>query len=186
MTVQVADEHAHDQRLVSVVKIATVIEECYTEEQRSVVRFCGQKKIIRISIKKYFLFMVRSVFRVRLFTAVSRNSLGLSKAAYDARPGAGVAETTVKILPCCEFRRTDKAMGQVYQCWWRICREINVYSRLEYHVLRFIYICDLFTDSRTYYIYGKAKHIQLHPPMRVPLLDNDIMIITGSEDKTSP
>jgi hypothetical protein len=20
-------------------------------------------------------------------------------------------------------------MGQVYQCWWRICREINVFSR---------------------------------------------------------
>jgi hypothetical protein len=30
-------------------------------------------------------------------------------------------------------------MGQVYQCLWRICREINV--------LRFISICDLFTGS---------------------------------------
>jgi hypothetical protein len=27
-------------------------------------------------------------------------------------------------------------MGQVYQCWWRICREINVFlSRFEYHML---------------------------------------------------
>jgi hypothetical protein len=34
---------------------------------------------------------------------------------------------SVKRLLCCGFRRTDKAMGQVYQCWWRICREINVF-----------------------------------------------------------
>jgi hypothetical protein len=31
--------HAHVQRLVSVVKMATVREECNNEEQRSVVRF---------------------------------------------------------------------------------------------------------------------------------------------------
>jgi hypothetical protein len=35
----------------------------------------------------------------------------------------------------------------VYQCWWRICREINVLSRFEYHVLRLVTICGLFTDS---------------------------------------
>jgi hypothetical protein len=56
-----------------------------------------------------------------------------------------VAETTVKILLCCGFRRTGKAMGQVYQCWWRTRREINVFPRFEYHT--FISTCDLFTDS---------------------------------------
>jgi hypothetical protein len=25
-------------------------------------------------------------------------------------------------------------MGQMYQCWWRICWEINVFSRFEYHM----------------------------------------------------
>jgi hypothetical protein len=44
MIVQVADTHAHVQRQVSVVNMATVLEECSTEEQRSVVRFfCEQK-----------------------------------------------------------------------------------------------------------------------------------------------
>jgi hypothetical protein len=38
-----------------------------------------------------------------------------------------MAETTVNWLLCCGFRRTGKAMGQVYQCWWSICREINVF-----------------------------------------------------------
>jgi hypothetical protein len=48
---------------------------------------------------------------------VEKFSQGRSKVADDARPGAEVAETTVKILLSCGFRRIDKAMGQVYQCW---------------------------------------------------------------------
>jgi hypothetical protein len=39
MTAKVADAHAHVQRLVLVVKMATVLEEYITEKQRSVVRF---------------------------------------------------------------------------------------------------------------------------------------------------
>jgi hypothetical protein len=61
------------------------------------------------------------------------------------------AETKVKRLLCCGFRRTGKAMGQVYQCWWRICREINVFFRVQIsHVLSFISICDLFPDTPSY------------------------------------
>jgi hypothetical protein len=49
------------------------------------------------------------------------------------------------------FRRTGKAMVQVYQCWWRICQDINVIFRLRIsHVLRFTSICDRFTDSPSY------------------------------------
>jgi hypothetical protein len=62
--------------------------------------------------------------------------------------GAEMAETIVKRLLCCGFRRTGKAMGQVYQCWRRICREISVFSRVRIsHVLGFISIYDLFIDS---------------------------------------
>jgi hypothetical protein len=44
MTVQIADAHVDVQRLVSVVKMATVLEECITEEQRSIVRcFVGKR-----------------------------------------------------------------------------------------------------------------------------------------------
>jgi hypothetical protein len=34
-------------------------------------------------------------------------------------------------------------MGQANQCWWRICREINVLSRFEYHT--FYFLCPLVT-----------------------------------------
>jgi hypothetical protein len=49
MTVSVVDAHAHFQGLVSVVKIATVLEEYSTEEQHSVVcLLCGQKDSMEI------------------------------------------------------------------------------------------------------------------------------------------
>jgi hypothetical protein len=50
-----------------------------------------------------------------------------------------VTETTVKRLLCCGFRRADKAMGQRYQGWWRIYREINVFSRFDYHMFYVLY-----------------------------------------------
>jgi hypothetical protein len=41
----------------SVVKKVTILEMCTTEEERSIVRFCGQKDSMqRIFIKKCFLF----------------------------------------------------------------------------------------------------------------------------------
>jgi hypothetical protein len=45
----------------------------------------------------------------------------------------------VRRLLCCGCRRTGKAMAQVYQCWWRICREINVFPRFEYHTFYVLY-----------------------------------------------
>jgi hypothetical protein len=43
MTVYVADAHGHVQRLVSVVKMATELDECKTEEQRSLLRVLWAK-----------------------------------------------------------------------------------------------------------------------------------------------
>jgi hypothetical protein len=44
-----------------------------------------------------------------------------------------------QIFLCWGFRRTGKAMGQAYQCWWRICRDINDFTRLEYHIFYILY-----------------------------------------------
>jgi hypothetical protein len=51
MIVQVADAHAHVQRLVSVVKMATVPEAYITKEQRFVVSYFVGK---RTQFKGYF------------------------------------------------------------------------------------------------------------------------------------
>jgi hypothetical protein len=52
MTVYVADAHAHVQRLVSVVKMETVLQVYTTEEQRSVVRFLLAKGLNPKNIHK--------------------------------------------------------------------------------------------------------------------------------------
>jgi hypothetical protein len=50
-----------------------------------------------------------------------------------------VAETAVKRLLCYGFRRTGKAMEELYKCWWRVCREINVSPRFEYNTFYVLY-----------------------------------------------
>jgi hypothetical protein len=52
MTVYVADGHAHVQRLVSVVKIVVVLDECITGEQCSAVRFLWAKGLNAKDIHK--------------------------------------------------------------------------------------------------------------------------------------
>jgi hypothetical protein len=52
MTVWVVDAHTHVQRLVSVVKMVTVLEECTNEEQRSVMHFLYAKGLNAKDIRK--------------------------------------------------------------------------------------------------------------------------------------
>jgi hypothetical protein len=108
--------------------MATVLEVYTTDKQRSFVLFCGQKNCVqRIVINKCSLcYGGKCLSRIAIQNWVEKFSQGRSKVADDSRTGAEVAETTVKRFVCCSFRRTSKAIGQVYQCWWRICREIKV------------------------------------------------------------
>jgi hypothetical protein len=53
--------------------VVTVLEERVTEEHHSVVHFYGQKDSVqRIFIKKCFLFIIRSVCQVKVFTSGPR------------------------------------------------------------------------------------------------------------------
>jgi hypothetical protein len=111
--------------------MAILFEECTrtTQEQRSVVRFLWAKGRNAKDIhKEMFPVYGENCLSCKVVhNLVEKFSQGRSKVANDALPGAEVAETTVKRLLCCRLRRTGKAMGQVYQCWWRICREKNVF-----------------------------------------------------------
>jgi hypothetical protein len=54
------------QRLVSVVKMETVLEQCAAKELRSVLLFCGQKDSAQmIFIKKCFLFTMESCLSLK-------------------------------------------------------------------------------------------------------------------------
>jgi hypothetical protein len=136
---------------------------CTNEELRYVVRFfCGQKDSMqRIFIKKCFLFTVGSVFHVKRFTTgwqTFRRWRGWNG-------GAEVAETTVRRLLCCQFRRTGKAIGHVYQWWWRTCREKKCLFQVRIlHILRFTSICDLFSDCPSYIVDGSTEKTELFCP----------------------
>jgi hypothetical protein len=47
----------------------------------------------------------------------------------------------------CGSRRTGKAMGKVCQCWWRLCREIIIFSCSNITCFTFYTNLWLFTDS---------------------------------------
>jgi hypothetical protein len=60
--------------------MATVLEVYTIKEHRPIVCFCEQKDSLqRIFIKKYFLFTVGAVCRVKRFITGSRNSLNDEK-----------------------------------------------------------------------------------------------------------
>jgi hypothetical protein len=121
--------------------MATALEGRNTEEERSVVRFLRAKALGAKDIHKemFLVYGVKCLSRKAVHSSVEKLSRGRSKVADDARPGAGMAETTIKSFLCCGFRCTGKAMGQVYQCWWRTCREIHVFSTFKYHMFYVLY-----------------------------------------------
>jgi hypothetical protein len=62
-----------------------------------------------------------------------------------------VAETAVKRHLCCGFQNTGKAMGQVSMLVEDILRNKCFFQVRISRVLHFISICDLFTDSPSYF-----------------------------------
>jgi hypothetical protein len=92
----------------------------------------------RMYIKKKSLFKVRSVCGVKRFITGSRKVANILLMTKLKRSCGSGWDNSQKLLRC-GFRRAGKAMGQVYQCWWRMCREINVFSRLEYHMFYVLY-----------------------------------------------
>jgi hypothetical protein len=97
--------HSHVQRLVSLVKMVAVLEECTTKEQCSVVRFFGQKDSMqRIFIKKCFPVYGGNCLSCKVVhNWVEKFSQGPSKVADDAQPDAELPETVVRRLLCCGF-----------------------------------------------------------------------------------
>jgi hypothetical protein len=121
-----------------------------TEEQNSLVRFLFAKRLnAKVIHKEMFPVYVGKCLPCKaVHNWVEKLSQGRLKVTDDAQPVAEVAETTVEGLLCCGFRRSGKAMGHVYQCCWRIRREINIFPGSDSTRFPFYtYFCDLFTDS---------------------------------------
>jgi hypothetical protein len=85
--------------------MATMLEECITEEQRSVMRFLRSKELNAKDIHEemFSVYGGKCVSRKAVYNWVEKFSQGRSKVGDDAQSGAEVAETTVKRLLCCGF-----------------------------------------------------------------------------------
>jgi hypothetical protein len=114
-----------------------VLEDFTMEEQRYIVSFLWTKELNVKDVHK-------EMFPVYGWKCLSRKAINSWIEKHGNRFADDVKfETeflkwlrTVRILHYCGFRRNGKAMGQVYQCWWRICQEIIFFPpRFEYHTL---------------------------------------------------
>jgi hypothetical protein len=85
--------HAHVQRLISVVKMATVLVKYTTEEHRSVVRFSVGKYIHK---EMFPVYCRKCLSRKAGHNWVEKFSQGRSESTDDARPDMEVTETTLK------------------------------------------------------------------------------------------
>jgi hypothetical protein len=105
--------------------MATVLEEYNTEDRGSILLFFLWEK--GLNAKKYFLFTVGSVCRVKRFTT------GWKSFADDE-------EVETEVRKC----------GYVYQCWWRKYREINVFFRVRISHVTYLLILPRTTIFNTF------------------------------------
>jgi hypothetical protein len=70
-----------------------------------------------------------------------------------------------KTLLCCGFPRTSIVAGQVYQCWWRICREINDFFQIWISHVLYPFVTYLLTLLRIRALFawidwnGEGEHL---------------------------
>jgi hypothetical protein len=96
--------------------MASVLEGCTTEQLGSALGFLWAKWLNAKDIHKemFQVYGEKCSSGKVVQNWVEKFSQGRSKDADNARPGAEVAETTVRRLLCCGFRSTVKGAGQVY------------------------------------------------------------------------
>jgi hypothetical protein len=81
---------------------------------------------------------------------VEKFSQRRSKVADDETRCGNGSDNSKKNRLFCWFRRIGKAMGQVYQCWWRICREINVFFFAPSNITCFTFYIELWRKTEFY------------------------------------
>jgi hypothetical protein len=100
---------------------------------------------------------VGSVYRVNRLRTGSRNVADVSLMMKGLKYRCGSTLDNSQKTFICGFRHTGKDMRQVYQCWWRICRDTNVPPppRLEYHMfyVSYLFVTYLLIPPSTYNLF---------------------------------
>jgi hypothetical protein len=108
--------------------MAAKLEECTTEEHISVVRFFLWVKGLSAKDVPKEMF---SDYSGKCLSCKAVHSWVDKRGKYftDDEEVETVVRKWLRQRLLCGFRHTGKAMGQIYQCWWRICPEIYVLTR---------------------------------------------------------
>jgi hypothetical protein len=120
-----------------------------TEEQRSVLRFLRARGLSAKDIHKdmFPAYGGKCLSHKAVHNCVENVSLMTKRLKQRCRSGWDA----VKRLVCCGFRRTGKAMGQVYQCCGGYVKKYMFFSRFEYHIFYVLYpFVTYLTESASY------------------------------------
>jgi hypothetical protein len=123
--------------------MATVPEERIIEEQRFVVLFFLWAKVPNAKDIPNEMFPAhgwRCLLRKVVHNCVQKRFA--DEEEVETEMGKWLRQQS-KNFYAAGFRHTGKSMGQVYEYWWRICREINNFSRFECHM--FYVLCPFVT-----------------------------------------
>jgi hypothetical protein len=89
--------------------------------------FCGQKDSMQKIFTKQFPFYGRKCLSYKTAHKWADNhGKNLADKQFETEARKWLRQQ-FKRLSRCWFCLTGKAMGQMYRCWWKICREINVF-----------------------------------------------------------
>jgi hypothetical protein len=129
--------------------MATVLEEYNTEEQRYVVRLLLAKRLnANDNHKEIFPAYIRKCLSPKaVYIWVEKLSQERSKLADDETEVRHSLRQHSKDFYAAGFcALIERQVYQACQCWWEILEKCFSHIRIS-RVLRFISICDLFTDS---------------------------------------
>jgi hypothetical protein len=131
----------HDHRLVSVVKIVIVLDVCTTEEQRSFVRFYGQKDFMqRIFIKKCVpVYGGKCLWRKNVRNWVEKLFQRRSKMADDARNCDRSSLQRVEEMIRADVRITIDSVATALECSHGLACSI-MHERLKFRKVRTVVV----------------------------------------------
>jgi hypothetical protein len=112
-----------------------------------------------------YAMQIKKMYLIGLLRKSEKANVSLMTKRLKRRCGSGW-DNGQKLL-CCGFRRTGKAMGQEYECWWSICWK-KVFSRFEYHIFYVLYSFVTYLLTLLIYCLKSATHLtsSLHASYR--------------------
>jgi hypothetical protein len=137
MTISVTDANSHVQKLVSVVKMAAMLEVCTTEERRTVVRFVWTKGLNAKDIHKemFPVYVGKCLSRKAVHSWIEKRG---RRCADDEEIDTEVRKWLRQQSKDFWVRRTDKVMGEMLSVVEDMSRSKCFYLYVLYPLMTYL------------------------------------------------